>query len=54
MADNIKNKTLNQAIRDIMNDLRNGMDSREAFLRQTTAFDFTPRFSWVSRQKAAM
>lgn len=40
MADNIKNKTLNQALRDIMNDLRNGMDSREAFLRQTTAFGF--------------
>lgn len=40
MADNIKNKTLNQAIRDIMNDLRNGMDSREAFLRQTSVFGF--------------
>ncbi|MCU0453573.1 MAG: type II secretion system F family protein [Bacteroidetes bacterium] len=40
MADNIKNKALNQCIRDVMNDLRNGMDSREAFLRQSQVLGF--------------
>lgn len=40
MADNIKNKALNQSIRDIMNDLRNGMDSREAFLRQAPVLGY--------------
>lgn len=40
MADNIKNKALNQCIRDVMNDLRNGMDSREAFLRQSQVLGY--------------
>lgn len=40
MADNIRNKALNQCIRDIMNDLRNGMDSREAFLRQAPVLGY--------------
>ena len=40
MADNIRNKALNQCLRDIMNDLRNGMDSREAFLRQSQVLGY--------------
>ena len=40
MADNIRNKALNQCIRDIMNDPRNGMDSREAFLRQAPVLGY--------------
>ena len=40
MSENLSNKTLNQAIKDIMNDLRNGMDSREAFYRQSSVFGF--------------
>jgi type IV pilus assembly protein PilC len=40
MADNLTNKTLNQSIRDIINDLRNGMDSREAFFRQSSVFGY--------------
>ncbi|HAV24062.1 MAG: hypothetical protein A2X67_15040 [Ignavibacteria bacterium GWA2_55_11] len=40
MSDNISNKTLNQAIKDIINDLRNGLDSREAFMRQSGVLGF--------------
>ncbi len=40
LGDNITNKTLNQGIKDIINDLRNGMDSREAFARQSSVFGY--------------
>lgn len=38
LGSSIKNKVLNQAIRDILNDLREGMDSRQAFARQGKVF----------------
>jgi type IV pilus assembly protein PilC len=40
LSENMSNKTLNQALKDIMNDLRNGMDSREAFFRQSSVFGY--------------
>ena len=40
LADNITSKSLSQSVKDIMNDLRNGMDSREAFARQSSVFGY--------------
>jgi type IV pilus assembly protein PilC len=40
MANNTRERNLRAALREIINDLRNGMDSREAFLRQTPAFGY--------------
>jgi type IV pilus assembly protein PilC len=40
MANHTKEKNLRGALRDIINDLRNGTDSREAFLRQSHVFGF--------------
>jgi type IV pilus assembly protein PilC len=40
MANNTKEKNLRGALRDIINDLRNGTDSREAFLRQSHVFGY--------------
>jgi type IV pilus assembly protein PilC len=38
MSTNVKNRYLRGAIKDIINDLRNGVDSREAFIRQGKVF----------------
>ncbi len=38
MSTNVKNRYLRGAIKDILNDLRNGVDSREAFIRQGRVF----------------
>lgn len=38
MAGNVRNKQLKAAIRNIMKDLKEGMDSREAFVRQSRVF----------------
>jgi len=40
LSENISSKALSQSVKDIMNDLRNGMDSREAFSRQSSVFGF--------------
>ena len=40
MANHTKEKNLRGALRDIINDLRNGTDSREAFLRQSNVFGY--------------
>ena len=40
MANNTKEKNLRGALRDIITDLRNGADSREAFLRQSHVFGY--------------
>ena len=38
LAGNAQDKSLRGALREIMNDLKNGVDSREAFLRQSQVF----------------
>lgn len=38
MSTNVRNRYLRGAIKDILNDLRNGVDSREAFIRQGRVF----------------
>ncbi|MCI0708015.1 MAG: type II secretion system F family protein [Ignavibacteriae bacterium] len=38
MSNNIKDKNLKRALRDIIKDLKDGMDSRDAFLRQSPVF----------------
>ncbi len=38
MSTNVRNRYLRGAIKDIINDLRNGVDSREAFVRQGRVF----------------
>jgi type IV pilus assembly protein PilC len=38
MSTNVRNRYLRGAIKDIINDLRNGVDSREAFVRQSKVF----------------
>ena len=40
MANHTKEKNLRGALRDIITDLRNGTDSREAFLRQSHVFGY--------------
>ncbi len=40
MANHTKEKNLRGALREIINDLRNGLDSREAFLRQAHVFGY--------------
>jgi type IV pilus assembly protein PilC len=40
MANNTKEKNLRGALREIINDLRNGSDSQEAFLRQAHVFGY--------------
>jgi type IV pilus assembly protein PilC len=40
MASHTKEKNLRGALREILNDLRNGTDSREAFLRQAHVFGY--------------
>jgi type IV pilus assembly protein PilC len=40
MANHTKEKNLRGALREIINDLRNGSDSREAFLRQAPVFGY--------------
>lgn len=38
MANNVRDKNLKRALRDIIKDLKEGVDSREAFLRQAPVF----------------
>lgn len=38
MSNNVKDKNLKRALRDIIKDLKEGMDSRDAFLRQAPTF----------------
>ncbi|MGH2567180.1 MAG: type II secretion system F family protein, partial [Bacteroidota bacterium] len=38
MSNNVKDKNLKRALRDIIKDLKEGMDSREAFMRQAPVF----------------
>ncbi|HEY5615082.1 MAG TPA: type II secretion system F family protein [Bacteroidota bacterium] len=38
MSTNVKDKNLKRALRDIIKDLKEGMDSRDAFLRQSAVF----------------
>ncbi len=38
MANNVRNKNLKRALRDIIKDLKEGVDSREAFMRQAPVF----------------
>ena len=40
MANNTRERNLRAALREIINDLRNGMDSREAFLRQSAVIGY--------------
>jgi type IV pilus assembly protein PilC len=38
LSGNVKDKNLRGALREILNDLKNGVDSREAFMRQSPVF----------------
>ncbi|MGH2567143.1 MAG: hypothetical protein ACRDGA_02305, partial [Bacteroidota bacterium] len=38
MSNNVRDKNLKAALREILYDLKNGMDSREAFLKQSKVF----------------
>ncbi len=40
MSTNVRDKSLKNALREILNDLKNGMDSREAFLKQSSVFGY--------------